>query len=282
MPRRPSADVRFDARRDNERARAGAARHAARRRYAVARSSVRGGERACACPWRVLESRAHYCPRWRRARCRPPPAGRAAVPEAAARCTSAGEAAPADPWEGDVDTVILDRSNFTRYVPPPAPSRARAGASGRPWCRAETRGRDRHAGWQVCARALCDAAAQLTFARVDSFINSNKLVMIEFYTPWCGHCRQVAACSFACVCACVRAHVCARKRSTRVGGGRAEGLGGGSGEGERARARAHADRSACGRVWVRVGGEISRLLSCMIHVRTPTIHPPTHTIAPPA
>ncbi|EKX51140.1 hypothetical protein GUITHDRAFT_103061 [Guillardia theta CCMP2712] len=45
---------------------------------------------------------------------------------------------PADPWEGDVDTVILDRNNFTSYV------------------------------------------------------QSQKLVMVEFYTPWCGHCRGFA------------------------------------------------------------------------------------------
>ncbi len=32
-----------------------------------------------------------------------------------------------DPWEGDVDTVLLDRSNFTRCVPPSAAHpRARA------------------------------------------------------------------------------------------------------------------------------------------------------------
>lgn len=43
-----------------------------------------------------------------------------------------------DPWDGDLDTVLLDRNNFT------------------------------------------------------SFIQNNTLVMVEFMTTWCGHCRQFA------------------------------------------------------------------------------------------
>ena len=44
----------------------------------------------------------------------------------------------ADPWEKDVDTLIIDADNFTEVV------------------------------------------------------QQHPLLMLEFYTPWCGHCRQFA------------------------------------------------------------------------------------------
>lgn len=36
------------------------------------------------------------------------------------------------------------------------------------------------------------AVVQLTADTIDDFIESNPLVLIEFYAPWCGHCQELA------------------------------------------------------------------------------------------
>jgi len=37
-----------------------------------------------------------------------------------------------------------------------------------------------------------DGVLQMTDANFDTVIEDNKLILVKFYAPWCGHCKNLA------------------------------------------------------------------------------------------
>ena len=41
-------------------------------------------------------------------------------------------------------------------------------------------------------RTLYEAVVTLTTANFDEIVNAADLIVVEFYAPWCGHCKTLA------------------------------------------------------------------------------------------